>query len=119
MVGGLQVEHELFVLGVFALVLAVGGRVLLDGGNAFFCGGFFLVHLAGQNDLTVGGFEVEVIVAVFRFVEFELSGDGGSLDEVMEGLLWAKLYAAGQRIQLCFQPVGRLPRLWIQGAVSW
>src|SRR5690242_1967821 len=56
------------------LVVDLGTRsVLLDRLDPVQRGRLALVHFAARDDLTVGGYQVEVVLAVRRLVEHELA----------------------------------------------
>src|SRR3984885_14247496 len=71
MIGSLKVEHRSPIVGFFPLITVVVGCVLFDRLDTTLCRGFLLVHLAGQNDLSIGGLEMEVVIAILRFGYFE------------------------------------------------
>src|SRR6266567_1751430 len=59
---------------LLALVIDLSiGSVLLDRLDPVQRGRLALVHFAGRDDLTVGGHQVEVVLAVGRLLEHELA----------------------------------------------
>ena len=64
-VGIFQVEKKLAIGGLLALKFAVVPGIFTHGFNAIFCAGFAGIALAGENDLSIFGFEPEVKFSAF------------------------------------------------------
>ena len=69
----LQDKELLAVLGGLDLEAGLVGRVLLDRGDALLRVGQRLVLLAGQDDLAVGGLQVEEELPVRRSLDLKFS----------------------------------------------
>lgn len=76
MIAGFQNE---VVFIVFAFAAVEAGRILrilLHRCDAVPAAGFRLIHLTGENGLSIGRFEIEMELTVLGFLDFKFSGHG-------------------------------------------
>src|ERR1700733_9209000 len=72
-IGRFKVEHGSAVVALFALVIVILCCVLFYRLNPTRSRGLLLVHLTGQDNLSICGPEMEVVITVFRLTDFELT----------------------------------------------
>ncbi|MNT84892.1 hypothetical protein D3C72_2249860 [compost metagenome] len=78
MIFGFQHEIRLIAGAVLQFVLCFVGGIGLHRGNAILRRGLAGVHLAGQNDFAIAGFQVEVVLPILCFFQLIVTDCHGS-----------------------------------------